>query len=152
MPLKRTTLPRKTSLKRERILGTTTKKGRLKKAKTVSQLMKEADKVFSRWLRQRNLDENGLQTCYTCGYKALPQKLQAGHFVSRFYKTVRYDESNVRPQCVMCNMWKKGDYVTFRENLVKEVGLKEVERVEAERKQPFKSSAYFFERIILKYG
>lgn len=122
------------------------------KPKGINKLQKEADILFSRWLRYRNLDEDGMQTCFTCGWKGLPKAIQAGHFVSRYYKVVRYDENNVRNQCFVCNIQKKGDYVTFREKLIEQIGEYKVLAIEAARKREFKASIEFYQRIITKYG
>lgn len=70
------------------------------KPKTVSRLVKELDALFSRFIRLSFVDNEGNVKCYTCSYKAPLKKMQAGHFVSRFYKETRWNEDNVRPQCL----------------------------------------------------
>ena len=104
------------------------KKVKKRKEKTVSQLVKELDRLFSLFIRNKYPKQ-----CYTCGYKA--DKLHCGHYISRFYKQTRWDERNCRPQCVMCNLWKRGDPVTFRAKLVDELGSSVVEQMEDSRKQ-----------------
>lgn len=102
--------------------------------KSVSQLMKDLDAVFSRWVRLSFADKDGIVSCYTCGYQNHYKKMQNGHYISRFYKQTRWDERNCRVQCAMCNLWKNGDATTFRENLVKEYGEQVVQEMEASRK------------------
>lgn len=83
------------------------------KKKTVSQLKKEADRVFSIHIRLKYADDNGYASCYTCYAKKHYKELQNGHFVSRSHLSLRYDERNCRPQCVGCNIWGKGKVSEF---------------------------------------
>ena len=99
------------------------KKVKKRKEKTVSQLTKELDRLFSLYIRGKYPKE-----CYTCGYKT--DKLHAGHYISRYYKVTRWDENNVRPQCFMCNIWKKGNASIFRANLVRDLGEAIVQKLE----------------------
>ncbi|MEO0132590.1 MAG: recombination protein NinG [candidate division WOR-3 bacterium] len=72
-----------------------------------------ADWLFSYYIRSL------YKRCYTCGSK---RNLQCGHFVSRVYLLGRYDEDNVRAQCVRCNVFKVGNKEVFSLNLVTEYG------------------------------
>ena len=107
----------------------------VKKEKSVSKLMHELDAVFSRFIRLSSADSEGICTCFTCGHKVPWKKIHAGHFVSRFYKATRWREENVKSQCMMCNLWRRGDPVTFREKLVNLYGDVLVEAMEASRHQ-----------------
>lgn len=103
------------------------------KAPSVSKLIKEADKLFSLLVRANGADSEGINTCYTCKKRYPIKKLQCGHFLSRYYKAARWDFDNARPQCMMCNMWKKGDPINYRINLIQEIGEERVKAVEAKR-------------------
>jgi len=137
-------ISRKGYLKRQK----TKKRVSKKKQVSISKLIKEADRLFSLIVRQNFANDDGIQTCYTCGFKNHFKKLHCGHYLSRYYKAARWDFDNCRPQCVMCNLWKKGDIVTFRQNLVKEIGLERVEMVEKKRDQLFKLSREYLENLI----
>lgn len=113
--------------------------------------MKEADRVFSLWVRLSRATEDGYGTCYTCGHQAHYKKLQAGHYVSRYVKQLRYEVDNVKIQCPMCNIWKRGDLLTFRENLVRDLGEPRVLELEAKRKELFKPTRTFYEEKISHY-
>ena len=93
-------------------------------------------------------DGNIFNTCFTCEKLFEAKKLHCGHYLSRFYKAARWHEDNARPQCMMCNMWKRGDPIVFRRNLVKEIGIERVEAVEALRDQPTKLTREFLEALI----
>src|SRR3990167_7502127 len=79
-------------------------KKKIKKKKSISQLKKEADRVFSLFVRNRD------KACFTCGAR---ENLQCGHFVSRSHNNTRYDPDNSKTQCVSCNVFKNGNYAEY---------------------------------------
>ena len=103
---------------------------KLKKEKSITKLTKELDKWFSLYVRLSNAYKDGLVHCYTCTSVSHYKKIHAGHYISRYYKATRWDERNVRPQCFMCNIFRKGNAVIFRRNLVNEIGDVAVEEME----------------------
>jgi|TARA_R110000737_G_scaffold80809_2_gene113118 hypothetical protein len=85
-----------------------------KKKLTRSKIIKKLDNIFSQYIRLSN-SKNGNCTCITCG-KVGDWKnggMQAGHFMSRKHYSTRWDERNVKPQCVGCNMFKAGEQYKF---------------------------------------
>lgn len=76
------------------------------KPKSMKVLKKAAWDAFSKWIRYvRDCDESdGLCRCCTCGGLDFPQNMDAGHFESRVYESVLFDEQNVHAQCKSCNM------------------------------------------------
>lgn len=135
-----------------RVKGTQKPRSAKKKEKTVSSLMKEADRLFSLKVRYGTncygSDGEEINQCFTCEKTFSAKKLQNGHYLSRFYKAARWDFDNARPQCMMCNMWKRGDLVVYRQNLVKEIGLERVEAVEAKRQVSFKLTKEYLTALI----
>lgn len=138
--------------------------GKKTKEKSISKLIKECDRLFSIEVRRKlypinsNAQNKGVfviptdlldsNFCFTCG-KIFPiKKLHCGHYVSRWYKAARWDFDNCRPQCAMCNLWRKGDSVRFRQNLIKEIGIERVEAVEAKRDVPTKLTREFLQAKI----
>ena len=75
-----------------------------KKLRTISQLKKIADSVFSKWIRFRD------NACVTCGSQS---QLQNGHYISRAINILRYDERNCNAQCVVCNVFKNGNMAEY---------------------------------------
>jgi hypothetical protein len=118
---------------------------------TVSRLKKRLDGVFSQFIRYSRSDAEGNALCYTCGHKYPVKKLHNGHYILRGYTNVRWNESNCRPQCGVCNLWRKGEPVVFRENLVKELGEKAVLELEASRHTLFKVTPEWLIAEIEKY-
>lgn len=80
------------------------------KKPTRSKLVKKLDVVFSQYIRLSNADKRGYCKCVTCGKEAHWKNggIQAGHFMSRRHYSTRWDERNVKPQCVKCNVYSQG--------------------------------------------
>lgn len=78
------------------------------KKKKISTVDKKLWKTFSEYIRRRD-SVNGICKCITCD-TTLPWKdMHAGHFISRRYKAIKYDERNVHAQCCGCNTFKNGE-------------------------------------------
>lgn len=75
---------------------------------TLSQLEKKLDRIFSEFIRREDADEGGTTQCVTCGKYEFWKDLDAGHFVKRQHRSVRWDERNVHPQCTRCNHFMGG--------------------------------------------
>ena len=121
------------------------------KSKSVSKLKKELDTVFSKYIRYSAADKDGNATCYTCNRVYPAKKLHAGHYILRGYMSVRRDEMNVKPQCGVDNLWRKGEPVIFRENLVRDYGEQAVLALEAKRHELFKTTTEFLQETINHY-
>ena len=91
------------------------------KKPTRSKLVKKLDTVFSQYIRRSNADNNGYCTCITCNKTFHWKEIQAGHFMSRKHYSIRWDERNVKPQCVACNVYRAGEQYKYSLFLGKEV-------------------------------
>jgi hypothetical protein len=103
--------------------------GKTKKKPNVRQLVKKLDQVFSLWVRQREADFNGYNSCFTCGVTKPWKELQAGHYVSRSHKSTRFHERNVWPQCVGCNIFKHGAMDSYALALQRKYGASILEEL-----------------------
>ena len=65
------------------------------------------DKLFSRYIRFKDASK-GYIRCITCNKIEPPEDCDAGHYISREFMTLRYDERNVHPQCRKDNRFKEG--------------------------------------------
>ena len=83
------------------------------KKPTRSKLIKKLDVVFSKYVRLSNADKNGFCTCVTCNRKYHWKEIQAGHFMSRKHYATRWNEDNVKPQCLGCNMYRQGEQYKY---------------------------------------
>ena len=79
-------------------------------------LIKEADRVFSLYVRNRGATF-GYNHCYTCPAYLPIEELQAGHFINRRYTNVRWHPVNVWPQCNNCNVNLSGNLERYERKL-----------------------------------
>lgn len=107
---------------------------RLKKLKTRSAWLKDLQGVFNKFIRLRDKD----LPCISCG------RFHQGQYHAGHYRTVgacpelRFDELNVHKQCSVCNNHKSGNITEYRINLVRKIGVEEVERLERHDHPPLK--------------
>lgn len=85
------------------------------KKPTRGKLVKKLDVVFSQYVRLSNADSRGFCTCVTCGKQGHWKTggIQAGHFISRKHYSTRWNEDNVKPQCVACNVYRAGEQYKY---------------------------------------
>lgn len=67
-------------------------------------LVKEADRVFSLYIRGRD----AWKPCCTC-WTAWTEQAQCGHFQSRRHLHTRWSNTNAHSQCYRCNMLLSGE-------------------------------------------
>lgn len=130
-----------------------------------SALLKKADDLFSKFIKNRDADEKGNIKCPCCNLTYnLKDKTPNGdyivqtlHFVSRKVYSLRYDERQVKAGCCYCNKdmfdFPLGiAYKKFRETLYLELGVGAVWVMEAEKRNINKLSHNDLEDIIKKYS
>lgn len=118
------------------------------KKRTRKSLKAEAWRLFSIWVRSHGADFAGYNKCYTCERSFPWKEMNAGHYRHDAYD---FDERNVKPQCVHCNLGESGRADNFYLHLVKEYGNEVAEEL---RKRP-KWNNYTtqeLEEIIKKYA
>lgn len=129
-----------------------------------SGLLKSADSLFSKFIRNRDSDRNGNISCICCGkIYNIEEKDSSGdkivqclHFIARTVYTFRYSEVNCHAGCGYCNqdmhLNPKGTaYKQFRDYLVACLGEKEVQYMEEQRRLINKLSESDIRDVIVKY-
>jgi len=117
-----------------------------KKSKSVSELKKKADAIFSKFIRARDKGK-----CFTCGNVKEPKYQQAGHYVSRVHNMTRYDEKNVHCQCRSCNLFKAGNMDEYTLRLVDKYGDGILEELNKKKHQIKQFRHWELEELIEKY-
>lgn len=101
------------------------KKERKEKLKTKSDHLNELQKIFNKFIRER--DTGNL--CISCQKK--PSKKNAGHFKSvGACPELRFEELNAHLQCEYCNTHLHGNIIEYRKNLINKIGIEKVEWLE----------------------
>ena len=105
--------------------------------KTLPQLVKRRDELFSRWYRLAASVEGYCQ-CYTCGKALQVVEAQAGHLFSRGRLATRWDPDNVKIQCMRCNVFLKGNYDEYHPKIIESLGLEQYQALERKSRQSVK--------------
>ena len=104
---------------------------KLPKEKNYKQLIKELDSVYSKYIRQKDADDNGQVKCYTCDKVKHWKSIDCGHYISRRHLSSRFYEKNTKPQCKGCNIFKEGNKPVFALQLIKEYGKDVLEELDS---------------------
>lgn len=126
---------------------------KMKKAVTLPKLKKKALDLYSELVKLRAYRDNKLR-CYTCDCELTlnTSNCQLGHYLSRgAYQGLTFDPDNSRPQCYRCNCHLHGNLIEFRERLINEIGIKEVENMESRRHETIKWSRSNYLEMIEDY-
>jgi hypothetical protein len=113
---------------------------------TVQDIVKAAQMVFNKYIRERDKDE----LCISC--KQTPKKVNAGHFWNaNNHWNVRFDEDNVHVQCERCNSFLSGNLLEYRTNLLTKIGAERFNQLEARARVTRKFTKDELKELIKKY-
>ena len=114
--------------------------------KTAGDYIKEAQASVNKYIRARDSGK----PCISCGN--LPTQkfggtMDAGHYRSRGAAGhLRFNTFNIHSQCVRCNRYNSGNAVDYRIELIKRIGVKLVDRLEADN-EPKRFNIYYLKRV-----
>lgn len=97
--------------------------------KRKSDLVKKLDKVFSLYIRLRDVMPNGYFRCISCGRIKPFAEGDCGHYHSRTHMATRFEEDNCHLECRSCNRMSADHLIQYRENLITKIGFNRVERL-----------------------
>ena len=92
--------------------------------------LKSADSAFSKFIRVRDANRMGYICCISCGKLVFWTKCDAGHFIKRQHKSLRFSEKNVNGQCRECNWLKQGNDIEYAKGLERKYGPGIIEHLE----------------------
>jgi hypothetical protein len=121
------------------------------KSKPIGKLVAELDKVFSLFIRARDMDDEGVSFCVTCKKPMTLKTSQCGHFISRTHYATRWEEKNCAAQCVACNMFKQGKQYEFGLAIDEKYGVGTSWKLLIQSKNTFKKDRSILEILIKKY-
>lgn len=78
-------------------------------------------------------------------------KCHNGHYINRQHMSLRFSEINCNAQCSHCNSYMEGNIPGYRRGLIKKVGLKKVEMLEAFKYKPNHLSEFDLNEIAKLY-
>jgi len=122
------------------------KKKRKDKLKTRSEWLNDLQKVFNKYIRERDKE----QPCISCDKPKGAE--QAGHYRSvGGSPELRFNENNCFGQCISCNMHKHGNLIEYRKRLIKRIGQEQVDYLERNDHEPLKLTVDEIKDIIKHY-
>ena len=135
-----------------------------KKLPTIPTLTKKADVAFSRYIRNRDAnqeveDANGNWIkggpCITCKKVVAVNKAHCGHFIQRGCKLTRFMEENASLQCPYCNTYRYGEQFRHGIEIDRKFGQGTADRL-LELENQYKRDGHKFTRdelmeVIQKY-
>jgi len=103
--------------------------------------------VFNAYIRERDKGKS----CISCN-KTLTEDYDAGHYYPvSSYPNLRFNEDNVHGQCKSCNQFNDGNTTAYLSGLVKRIGQKRVELLEAQKNQSEKLYSIDISPLIILY-
>jgi len=118
----------------------------------VKKLVRELDRVFSLYIRQRDADQHGMVKCATCDAPGHWTTFDAGHWQLRGSFAIRWNECNVNAQCVPCNRMKDGEYEKMGLYIMKTYGIGVFNELIALKNKPHKLERNELQLLITKYS
>lgn len=117
------------------------------KKKSIRELKKVLWVKFSKWIRKRDN-----YTCFTCGKKDEPSKMDAGHYVPRSKGNALYfDERNVNTQCTSCNRFKHGNLAIYALKLEERYEAGIIQELFKKGEEVFRPTHEWYEEKIAYY-
>lgn len=126
-----------------------------RKAKTkklsVGKWKKKAWTEFSKFIRTRGADVDGMNDCFTCPVRLHWKSLEAGHLVPGRNNAVLFSDVGVNPQCRRCNGHFRGNVIVYYPKMVRLHGQSVVDDLIAARDQTHKWEAGELQEIFTRY-
>lgn len=115
-------------------------------------LKKKLDKVFSQYIRLRDmLPGTTLFRCISCGKVYPIGNADCGHYINRKHMSTRFSEVNCNAQCRQCNRFDEGNMSGYRLGLIRKYGEQRVAFLEAQKYETRKYFDYEYEALIAHY-
>lgn len=123
-----------------------------KRAKQLKTLKARLWKIFSEYIRLKYATPDGFVTCVTCGQSKNWKEAQAGHFLSGRNNGILFDERNVAPQCLACNVFKHGNIEEYYPWMLETYGQPIIDELRKLKMNPPKLSTDWYEGQINLYS
>jgi len=113
---------------------------------------RKLDDIFSKFIRLRDADKNGICRCISCGKPIYWKELDNGHYVNRKHMSTRFNEKNCNAQCIKCNRFDEGNMLGYTKGLIKKYGEGVLDELEVLKYQTSKMSVFEMEVLIDEYN
>jgi len=131
----------------------------MKKKKTLAKLKQDFQKVFNKYIRERD-SEDGYFICISCGENKPIEVMNAGHFFAvKGYDALRFNELNNNGECAGCNCFNESHLIGYHDNLLDKIGsggLSYLKVLAEQYKRGVMDNRYYFngkwDRLALEEG
>lgn len=106
---------------------------------------------FSKFIRLRDSDHNGMVRCFTCNVSRFWTECDAGHGIPRQHKETKYNEINSKGQCKHCNGFHGGMREVFKQRMDEIHGAGTWEKLEAAARKVCKKTKFEYDMMIDHY-
>jgi hypothetical protein len=100
-----------------------------KKKRGKPDLVKKLDKVFSAYIRLRDVMPNGYFRCISCGKIKPFRDGDCGHYHSRMHMATRWEPDNCHMECTYCNRFSAEHIIEYGKNLKNKIGISRYDRL-----------------------
>lgn len=114
-------------------------------------LKAKLDRVFSQYIRLRDMMPGGVFRCISCGQIKPIEQADCGHYINRQHMATRFSEMNCNAQCRSCNRFDEGNMQGYRRGLVQKYGEQRVLLLEAQKYETRKYTEFEYEALIKHY-
>lgn len=111
---------------------------------TIGKLKFKLDAIFNEFIRLRDVGKR----CISCGKFTA---LQAGHYHSCRYLSIRWDERNVNGQCVNCNIFNQGNFFGYSGGIKKLYGENVIQILDIKKNNIWKPTQFELSLLIQEY-
>lgn len=118
---------------------------------TRKQLIAKLDKVFSKYIRQRDLLKDNTFRCCSCGQIKPYEQADCGHFINRRWLATRWREDNCHSQCRSCNRFDEGNAVGYTMFMLNKYGDEHIRYLQSLKNAGCKYSEWELQVLIDEY-
>jgi len=122
-----------------------------KKKVSLSKLKKKAWSEFSRYIRLKYANPDGLVECVTCGVVKHWKEMQAGHFIAGRTNSILFLEENVHCQDYRCNVMLHGNVVEYYKYMQATYGESVIDDLRKKRHENLKFTVEELEEMRILY-
>ena len=114
-------------------------------------LINKLDRLFSKYIRQRDLLDNNCFKCCSCGQLKPYEQADCGHFINRRWMACRFREDNCHAQCRSCNRFDEGNAVGYTLFMIDKYGKEHVEYLNSIKHAGYKYTEFELQVLIDEY-
>lgn len=106
---------------------------------------------FSKYIRLKYADDQGMEKCFTCNRRDHWKKFDCGHGIPRVFSATFIDERNNHPQCFTCNKVWEGRKDVYKVEVDKKYGAGTWDKLEVLAQSKCHRTQFDYKILYLHY-